>query len=262
VAGLAKKADGFGQPKLIGTEIPLARCPSRQMGLPEMCASPTPERVPYFAEHLQTRLDAAIRILQAGDVLFRRAEARTHLYLVERGTIALYRKRSERAQDIVEFAFAGDVVGFGFLPRHTFWAVALSTSRVKLLELAEGDKIVRRSERSNRRYREAIEREFVARREELVAAYRSHPVRRVACFLLAISKLNRDEGRDASLITDSLTCGTVAACLELDLDTLARALLELQQMRLVAYCPPSGLQLTDFGGLCALAQEAPRPAPL
>jgi CRP/FNR family transcriptional regulator len=200
--------------------------------------------------------------LQAGDVLFRRTEPRTHLYLVERGTIALYRRRSARAHEIVEFAFAGDVVGWGFLPKHAFCAVALSTARVRLLELAAGEEIVRRSERSNRRYREAIARDFIARREELVAIYRGHPVHRVACLLLAISKLNRDEGRDPHLITDAVTCGSVAACLELDLDTLAQALKELQRMRLIAYSPPSGLQLTDFGGLCALAQETPRHPPL
>jgi CRP/FNR family transcriptional regulator len=195
-----------------------------------------------------------VRQLQAGDPLFRRGEARTHLFLVESGTIAVCRDLC--GGQIVEYAISGDVVGLGWLPRHVYSAMAVSQSRVRLLALDARDDVRHRSERCQRRYADAVKEEFIARRDELSEKFRGHPLHRVAAFLLAMSELNAHEGRDPRL-TDSLRCETIASCLELDLDTLGRVLVELQQMQLVAPCPPSGLRLTNLAGLHALANDAP-----
>jgi CRP/FNR family transcriptional regulator len=195
-----------------------------------------------------------VRQLQAGDQLFRRGEARTHLFLVEAGTIGVYRDLC--GSQVVEFAIAGDVVGLGWLPRHVFSAIAVSPSRVRLLAVNVGDDVRRRSERAQRRYADAVKGEFIARRDELREMFRDDPLRRVAALLLAMSELNAHEGRDPRL-TDSLCSETVASCLELDLDTLGQVLVELQQMRLVAPCPTSGLRLTNLAGLYALANDEP-----
>jgi CRP/FNR family transcriptional regulator, anaerobic regulatory protein len=200
----------------------------------------------------QLLLGDGVRQLQAGDQLFRRGEARTHLFLVEAGTIGVYRDLC--GGQVVEFAIAGDVVGLGWLPRHVFSAIAVSQSRVRLLGVNVGDDVRHRSERAQRRYAEAVKGEFIARRDELREMFRDCPLRRVAAFLLAMSELNAHEGRDPRL-TDSLCSETVASGLELDLDTLGQVLVELQQMQLVAPCPPSGLRLTNLAGLYALAKD-------
>jgi len=218
-----------------------------------MSVSPTTERVPHGERLVPGLGDGGVRQLQAGDQLFRRGEARTHLFLVEAGTIAVYRSL---CGGLVEFAIAGDVVGLGSLPRHVFSAVAESQSRVRLLPLNAHDDVCHRSERSKRRYADAVKEEFIARRDELREMFRGYPLRRVAALLLAMSALNAHEGRDPSL-ADWLPCETVADCLELDLETLGRVLVELQQMQLVAFCPPSGLRLTNLTGLYALASDTP-----
>ena len=214
--------------------------------------SPTVARVPPGEQRLPG-LGDGVRHLQAGEPLFRRGEARIHLFLVEAGTIGVY---SNLCGEVVEFAVAGDVVGLGRLPRHVFSATAVSQSRVRLLALNAGDDVRHRSERTQRRYADAVKAEFIARRDELREMFRDYPLRRVAAFLLAMSELNAHEGRDPRL-TDSLCSETVASCLELDLDTLGRILVELQQMQLVAPSPPSGLRLTNLAGLYALASETP-----
>ena len=214
------------------------------------------ERLSLVEKHLPVcASDAPVRNLSTGDVLFRPGDARTHVYLIEEGTIALFRKRTGGAQDVVEFTFAGDVVGLGFLAKHIFWAKALSKSRVKLLPINALDDLLDGNERTNQRYREAVQREFVARRSELIDAFRGNPVCRVAAFLLALSQLNRHEGRDPCLVADSLDCAVVASCLGIDIDALARALVELQEMRLVEHSPESGLRLTNLDGLDELARE-------
>jgi CRP/FNR family transcriptional regulator, anaerobic regulatory protein len=202
----------------------------------------------------------ARRVLQPGELLFRRGEPRTHLYLIEAGTIALYRRRPRRGGEVVEFTFAGDVVGLGVLPRHAFSAMALGPSRVRQLPLAARKQLLVRSERNSRRYAEAVAREFRARREELVAAFRGQPVRRLASLLLAMSELNRHEGRDPSLIADAFTCQGVADFLGLEIATLAEVLLSLAQMGFIAHCPPSGLRILDLAGLAAFSEEETCPA--
>jgi CRP/FNR family transcriptional regulator len=233
-------------------------------GVLAMCANQTLER---FSSR------GVSRALAAGEALFRRGERRTHLYLVEAGTIALYCRlpgahdgahhgsAKEGAQEVVEFTFPGDVLGFGLRAHHAYSAAALAASRVRLLPLAPGEEALPGGERNKRRYRQAIDREFHALRAERVAASRGDPLRRLAAFLLAISELNRHEGRDARLITDSLRCRSVATCLDIDLAALAEALLTLQRLGLIANSPPSALRLTDLEGLQALAAAAPAAAP-
>ena len=215
--------------------------------------SPTVARVPP-KKRLLPGLGDGVRQLQAGEPLFRRGEARTHLFLVEAGAIGVYSSLCDG--QAVELAVAGDVVGLGCLPRHVFSAIAVSQSRVRLLSLNAGDDVRHRSERTQRRFANAVKGEFIARRDELREMFRDYPLRRIAAFLVAMSELNAREGRDPRL-TDSPFCETVASCLELDLDTLRGILVELQQMQLVAPCPPSGLRLTNLAGLYALASDTP-----
>ena len=61
-------------------------------------------------------VDAPIRVVRDQN-LFRGGQPKTHIYLIEAGTIAVYETRIDGAHNVVEFAFAGDTVGFGFLGR-------------------------------------------------------------------------------------------------------------------------------------------------
>ena len=192
------------------------------------------------------------RRLSAGEVLFRPGETRTHFYLIEQGTIALYCKRP--GQDVVEFVFAGDVVGLGALEKHIDEAQALSKSSVRLLPLDSLDDILQ-DERARRRYADAVHREFAARRNEIIESFRGTPVKRLAAFFVALSQLNTHEGREPNLIVDSLECGIVANCLGLEIESLGCALVELEKKRLIERTS-SGLRLTDLESLERLSEPA------
>ena len=68
--------------------------------------------------------------------------------------------------DVVEFAFTGDVVGFGFLEHHIHLAKAVGEAHVRCLPLNALDHILRDDERAAHRYAEALGREFEFRRDE------------------------------------------------------------------------------------------------
>ena len=174
--------------------------------------------------------------------------------------VAQYRKHTARPADLIEFAFPGDVLGFGFLDYHIAWAQAVGEARVRCVPLSAVSAILRNNKRAFHRYAEALQREFEFRRDELAKADRS-PLHQTAALFVALSGLNQHEGRDPCVVTDSLECGTVAAWLGMDVDVLADALVELEQSGLIQRHPPHGLRLMDLAGLQRLADNIPQSDP-
>ena len=210
-----------------------------------------------LAQHSRAELvpliDAPVRVVR-DQILFRRGQSKTHIYQVEAGTIAVYETRVGGTHNVVEFAFAGDAVGFGFLDYHIYSAQAVGEARVRCLPLTALDQILQHDKRAMQRYAEALQREFEFRRAEVLSADRN-PANRVAALFLVLSRRNENEGSDPRVIGDSLACGTVAGYLGLDLETLGRALVELEKAGLVEGCPPHELRLIDLAGLEQLATE-------
>jgi CRP/FNR family transcriptional regulator, anaerobic regulatory protein len=156
-------------------------------------------------------------------------------------------------REIVEFAFAGDVLGYGLFANHTSWAQAVGEVRVQCMALSALDQILRGDQRAFERYAEALKRDFEYRRDQLVDTERS-PINRLAALLVALSRQNALEGRDPRLIGDELECGAVAAWLHIDVRALANALLELERSGLIERSARNGLRLSDPGRLERLAR--------
>ncbi len=98
--------------------------------------------------------------------------------------------------------------------------------------------------------------EFLALPPEAIAGPLSHAVafhrsivERTAAFLIVVSRNNGYEGRDPSLITDDLRCGTVADMLGFDIDVLGLALRDLHERGLVDCDEKGGLRLKDIQAL-------------
>jgi CRP/FNR family transcriptional regulator len=68
--------------------------------------------------------------------------------------------------------------------------------------------------------------------------------------------LNANEGRDPTMVSDSLECGTAATYLGIDVEALANALSELGRLGLIEPSPARGLRLLDLDALRRLANKA------
>ena len=79
----------------------------------------------------------------------------------------------------------------------------------------------------------AIEREVAFLKETHARAGRPEPLERIAALFVTLARCNAYEGRDPSIITDSLSCGVVAGYLNMSLDDLAHWLTELEALDLV-----------------------------
>jgi CRP/FNR family transcriptional regulator len=110
-----------------------------------------------------------------------------------------------------------------------------------------------RTARSYRAPVDAAQDAFAARRAAVTAATVDNPLARVASLLLAISRNNSYEGRDAETMPDTLTSGFVADLLGIDIGSLALLLVDMRRRGLIDSDDSSALRLRDIAGLERLA---------
>jgi CRP/FNR family transcriptional regulator len=188
-------------------------------------------------------------LLDRGDFLFREGDRKTHLYRLESGILCVTAKRVSGPPRVIEMLFAGSLLSLGFLERHIHSAMAVVPSRVSALPMEAVTDLCSVSAEARDRQALATEREFAARRRELVPDSNELPVRRVAAFLSAMHALNLHEGRNPNMVAEFIKTGDVASFLGLEVDALARALADLQDRGLVSPAEGGGLLLLDVGGL-------------
>ena len=204
----------------------------------------TPGRkVPATSPILQT--------VATGTSLFRSGDERL-LYRVERGAICHYIRWADGRHDVIEFAFPGDIIGLGCLGTHVSTAQAMVESVVSIITETDLNQALGTDHPLSLRLAAAGEREFDYLRDRAMHAARRGPVERLACYLVAISNMNAEEGRDPAHIPEDISSGFVADRLQMSIDSLAMALVTLQSKRLIA-ATAGGLHILDCHALERMA---------
>jgi CRP/FNR family transcriptional regulator len=193
--------------------------------------------------------------LRAGDCLFQAGDTRARLYRVERGALCHYRSSDGGHHEVIEFAFPGDIIGFGHLERHLSSARAMVETVVSAVSAPEFACALEYDGQLAARYAAAADREFDDLRERAVRNGASDPVKRLAAFLAAVAQLGAVEGRDPTLVTDELGSGFVADQLGMTIDRLQSALRELERRGVVSP-GKDGLRIADIDALEELAHVA------
>jgi len=196
-----------------------------------------------------------MRTFAADEILFKAGDPKTSLYRVESGVVCLYETKRGADPVFVDFVFAGEFMGFGFLNTHISTARAMTETRVSSLPLSSALEIVGEDSRAASKLAVAIDREFEARRDLLVDAGQAKPIERVASLLVNLSCSNGYEGRDPLLITDAWDCGTIADFLDLSVGDLADMLIDLEDCDLIKPDSSGGLRIVNIEALETLADE-------
>lgn len=189
-----------------------------------------------------------VRRLARGEPLFQAGETRTQLYRVEHGALCHYVRWDDGHHEIIEFAFPGDIIGFGHLAEHTSTAQAVGKTIVSPVGDEEFEQLLDSDGQLAARYAAAADREFEYLRVRAIESGRGEPAKRVASFLTALARMGTDEGRDANLISDEFSSGTVAEHLNMSLDMLAGVLRDLESRGMVVPAR-EGLRITDLAAL-------------
>lgn len=199
--------------------------------------------------------DTSLRTLARNELLFEAGDVKTKVYRVETGALCVYRIHPDLRVEIIEHVLAGELVGLGFLDRHTANARATVDATIRCFERDAVEGLIEDDEHNKARYHDAVEREFAFRRDSLASAARERPMVRLAAFLVAVSHRIGDEGGDPSFIDDTVDCGVIADFLGLSVDLLALALMQLEMRGLIETAPHHGLRLKDVSALEAIAEE-------
>jgi CRP/FNR family transcriptional regulator len=195
------------------------------------------------------------RTVAGGEVLFQAGDTRAKLYRVERGALCHYRRWEDGRCEIIEFAFPGDIIGFGHLETHISTAQAMVETVVSTVSTSDFEHLLCSDDHLAARASAAADREFDFLRERAVDSGKGKPVERVASFLSALSHMSANEGRDPMIVTDEVSSGLVAEHLDMSIDALGRALRELES-RGVVRATDKGLRISNMNGLEQLARVA------
>lgn len=196
-----------------------------------------------------------VRTLSTGEILFNEGDAKAKLYQILSGSI--YCQYADNSQEVGSYVFAGDVLGLGFLERHIYSARAIVDTTVRVRPLSALDDLVECDHRAKERYAQEVQTEF-AHRKNLITSNPPKSIGRLAAYLLVMSRMNLVEGRDPTIVASSVRCGVVAEWLGLDLQSLNRALVQLEMIGFIEPNPPLGLRLKYPAGLEALADGTSR----
>lgn len=197
--------------------------------------------------------EAGLRYMAPASCLYQEGDPRTHVYRVEQGAVAVYEKRMGRPNHTVEIAGPGDFVGLGCFEQYCDSASVIVSSLLTCLDEQEFCALAERDPALRQQQTDAIHRDFERRKAAILDQYPSTSVESVAAFLVSISRQNVHEGRDKTVVYDSLTCGAVAYLLGFDVETLAEALLDLKRQGLIEEGANGQLHLLSLERLEQLA---------
>jgi CRP/FNR family transcriptional regulator len=203
----------------------------------------------------EERATAPERTLSSGEVLFQAGDTRAKLYRVERGALCHYRRWDDGRCEIIEFAFPGDIIGFGHLEAHISTAQAMVETVVSTVTTYDFEQLLGADDHLAARLSAAADREFDILRERAIDSGKGKPVERLASFLTALSHMSANEGRDPMIVTDEVSSGVVAERLDMSIDALGSALRELESRGMVRPTA-KGLRISNLSGLEQLARVA------
>ncbi len=195
------------------------------------------------------------RFLDRGEYLYREGGRKDALYRLDSGILCVTSRRADGPPNVVEMIFPGTVMGLGFLERHIDSAMAVVPCSLTEFPLSAASALCEGSPASRDRQALLTEREFAARRRELVPAPADPTVQRVAAFLSAMHHMNRQEGRNPAEIAEFLKTGEVAGFLGLDVEDLAAALADLKERGVVDRAEHGGLILLQLDELDRLSGQ-------
>jgi CRP/FNR family transcriptional regulator len=176
---------------------------------------------------LEDRLSqGSLRRVETKEDIYCEGEARTHVFQVVLGVVAIYKTLVDGRRQIIDFAYPGDIIGLGVLKEHVLSAQAVSPAKVRCLSAsaleraAEGDAGL-----AVKLYR-AVSQELAATRHLLVMLGQRSAIERLATFLLDLHRrLGEPENGNVTL---AMRRSDIADLLGLTIETVSRTLAKLR----------------------------------
>lgn len=194
-----------------------------------------------------------VRLLAAYDPLFREGDETTGFYEILSGAVRAYKIFPDGRRQIVAFAFAGDIVGFGHGDTYRFDCDALSTTRVRAIPKSSLLRAMRERPELAEKLLKVAGDEVASMQDLSILLCRKTAVERIASFLLSMA------GRaSAPMVGRALPLpmcrADIADYLGLTIETVSRNMTRLRAMRVIDLPNRGSFVVRDMDRLRLLAQ--------
>ncbi len=193
------------------------------------------------------------RPLDMHEHLFMIGDKQTHLYQILEGVIGVYKMLPDGRRQIVTFYYPGDMIGGGDKSNWTQHAEALCNAKVRCIPVSTVDTLITTEPGFGQALMSMLATELEETRDQLLSLGRKSALEKVATFLLRISRRNKREGADESLLHLPMKRAEIADYLGLTIETVSRNITKLKTTGIIRLESKSEISVKDISLLEELA---------
>jgi CRP/FNR family transcriptional regulator len=204
-----------------------------------------------------------LRVLHAGDRLFRTGDRVDALYRVRTGIVKSTLSGHDGVEQVTGFHGAGEWVGLDALDgeRYRSEAVALDTASVCVVPYPVLRERIGGSSRAARLMVAAMSQRLANKEAIHLSLARDNAAQRLAAFLLDIVQRREAAGLDATQLALPMSRGEIASYLALAVETVSRLFTRLHRAGIVCV-HRHHVEIKDHAALARSAGRMSTPAPL
>lgn len=176
---------------------------------------------------LEDRLSqGSIRRVETKEDIYCEGEARTHVFQVVQGVVAIYTTLVDGRRQIIDFGYPGDIIGLGVLNEHVLSARAVSPVKVRCLSASALERAAEADASLAIKLYRAVSQELAVTRHLLVTLGQRSAIERLATFLLDLHR-RFGEPEDGN-VTLAMLRSDIGDFLGLTIETVSRTLKKLR----------------------------------
>jgi CRP/FNR family transcriptional regulator len=196
---------------------------------------------------------ATLRRIETKEHVFCEGDARTQIFRIEEGVVALSKVLTDGRRQIIDFAYSGDYIGLGLFGDHIFDAQATCPCKIKCLPAGQLERDAARDPVLALKLYKAVSAELSAARRLLVAVGHGTAMERIASFLIELQSRIGEGELQAKCINLPMRRSDIADLLGLTVETVSRTLTKLRTMRVIEIQNGNGMRILDLERLEDLA---------
>jgi len=220
-----------------------------------LIALPVKERPSSDDIVFESPVQSMTSVYAAREDLFLEGDEASHLLEVVDGVVCAYRLLRDGQRHVVSFYFPGDLIGYCCSGTHTFSAQALNKVRARRIPHHLINQMLENRLGFARRLLKLAAEELSMTREHLLCLAAKSAEARMAVFLLALSRRNKEAGGDAGRIDLPMTRVDIGDYLGLTIETVSRTFSKLKRSGVIALPRTTTVVICDAEALTQLAQS-------
>ena len=195
-------------------------------------------RHPINTEQKSKRADCALtrnQLFNKGDYLFHQGEPFESIYIIRSGSIKIYVLTGDGQEQVTNFQFSGEVLGFSGLSTGTYSvsAVAMETTSICKISFADLEELSLNSSVLRQDIYSIMGRELQQFETMIMTLSKKTSEERVAGFLLKISDHYEQQGYSATCFRLPMSRNEIGNFLGLAVETISRVFSKLQKRSLI-----------------------------